>query len=192
MKTLVFLAKGFEIIEFSVFIDVMGWARNDHGHNTQTVTCGFSKEVVSTFGVKVTVDELIENINVEDYDALAIPGGFEVFGYYEDAYNPKFLNLIREFHQNGKIIASVCVGALPVAKSGILESKQATTYHLQDGFRQKQLSDFGVNVIDKPVVECENIITSSCPETAIHVAFMLLERLTSKNEMEIVKASMGY
>ena len=29
MKLLVFLAKGFETIEFSVFIDVMGWAKTD-------------------------------------------------------------------------------------------------------------------------------------------------------------------
>lgn len=29
MKLLVFLAKGFETIEFSAFIDVMGWAKTD-------------------------------------------------------------------------------------------------------------------------------------------------------------------
>lgn len=28
MKILLFLAKGFETMEFSVFVDVMGWARN--------------------------------------------------------------------------------------------------------------------------------------------------------------------
>ena len=32
-KVLVFLAKGFETMEFSVFIDVLGWARNDYGLN---------------------------------------------------------------------------------------------------------------------------------------------------------------
>lgn len=31
MKLLVFLAKGFETIEFSGFIDVMGWAKTDFG-----------------------------------------------------------------------------------------------------------------------------------------------------------------
>ena len=28
-KTLLFLAEGFETMEFSVFVDVLGWARND-------------------------------------------------------------------------------------------------------------------------------------------------------------------
>ena len=33
MKILLFLAKGFETMEFSVFVDVMGWARNDYGYD---------------------------------------------------------------------------------------------------------------------------------------------------------------
>jgi protein deglycase len=41
-KVLVFLAKGFEMMEFSVFIDVLGWARNDYGHNLFVDTCGFT------------------------------------------------------------------------------------------------------------------------------------------------------
>ena len=30
-------------------------------------------------------------------DALAIPGGFEEFGFYEEAYNEQLLELIRLF-----------------------------------------------------------------------------------------------
>ena len=50
-KVLVFLAKAFETMEFSVFIDVLGWARNDYGHNLFVDTCGFTKTVMSTFSV---------------------------------------------------------------------------------------------------------------------------------------------
>jgi len=52
-KVLVFLAKGFETMEFSVFIDVLGWARNDYGHNLFVDTCGFTDKVISTFNVPV-------------------------------------------------------------------------------------------------------------------------------------------
>lgn len=38
MKVLILLAKGFEMMEFSVFIDVMGWARNDYGKDIETIT----------------------------------------------------------------------------------------------------------------------------------------------------------
>ncbi|HWT74646.1 MAG TPA: DJ-1/PfpI family protein [Mobilitalea sp.] len=192
MKILVFLAKGFEMMEFSVFIDVMGWARNDYGQDIITETCGFHKEVVSTFHVPVIVDKLIYEINASQYDALAIPGGFEEFGFYEEAYDEELLNLIREFQAKNKLIASICVGALPLGKSGILKDRKATTYHLRDGYRQQQLKAFGVNVVNEPIVVDGNIITSYCPQTAPGVAFQLLEQLTSKEFTETVKAAMGF
>ena len=192
MRTLVFLAKGFETMEFSVFIDIMGWARNDYGHDTQVITCGFQKQVISTFNIPVIVDTLIDEIDVDHYDALAIPGGFEEFGFYEEVYSSQFLQLIQEFNAKGKIIATVCVAALPVGKSGVLKNRKATTYHLDDGTRQNQLRDFGVEVLNEPVVVDKNIITSYCPETAADVAFALLEKLTSTEQMLIVKNAMGY
>ncbi|MFT8351216.1 DJ-1/PfpI family protein [Clostridium saccharoperbutylacetonicum] len=192
MKILIFLAKGFETMEFSVFVDVMGWARNDYGYDVPVVTCGFQKQVISTFNIPVMVDKTIDEINVDEYDALAIPGGFEEFGFYEEAYNERFLNLIREFNSKGKIIATICVGALPVGKSGILKNRKATTYHLRDAYRQKQLREFDVNVVNEPIVVDKNIITSYCPETASGVAFRLLEMLTSEEQMKIVKAAMGF
>ncbi|AWH79040.1 DJ-1/PfpI family protein [Clostridioides difficile] len=192
MKILVFLAKGFETMEFSVFVDVVGWARNDYGHDIDVVTCGFKKQVMSTFNIQVLVDKTIEEVCVDDYDALAIPGGFEEFGFYDEAYDSSFLNLIREFNSKEKIIASICVAALPVGKSGVLKNRKATTYHLKNGKRQRQLSEFDVNVVNEPIVVDKNIITSYCPETAPHVAFKLLEMLTSKEQMDEVKLAMGF
>ena len=192
MKILLFLAKGFEIMEFSVFVDVMGWARNDFGYNVQVDTCGFQKQVVSSFHVPVIVDKTIDMIDVDEYDALAIPGGFEEFGFYEEAYDERFLDIIREFDSKGKILATICVGALPLGKSGVLTNRRATTYHLNHAHRQKQLSEFGVDVINEPIVIDKNIITSHGPQTAPFVAFQLLEMLTSTEKMELVKASMGF
>ncbi|MFL0252877.1 DJ-1/PfpI family protein [Clostridium neuense] len=192
MKTLLFLAKGFETMEFSVFVDVMGWARNDYGYDVEVVTCGFQKQVISTFNIPVLVEKTIDEIDVNDYDALAIPGGFEEYGFYEEAYDEKFLKLIREFDKQGKIIATICVAALSVGKSGVLKGRRATTYHLKGAYRQKQLKEFGVNVVNEPIVVDKNIITSYCPETAPGVAFKLLEKLTSTEQMEIVKRDMGF
>ncbi len=133
-KVLVFLAKAFETMEFSAFIDVLGWAKNDYGHNLHVDTCGFTNKVISTFNIPILVDKTIEEINVDDYAALAIPGGFGEFGFYEEAYHDKFLQLIKDFNAKGKIIATVCSGAMPLGKSGILKNRNATTYHLKDGY----------------------------------------------------------
>lgn len=192
MNILLLLAKGFETMEFAPFVDIMGWGRNDYKYDIEVVTCGFTKEVISTFNIPIIVDKTIEEINVDEYEALAIPGGFEEFGFYEEAYDEKFLELIREFDKQNKTIATICVGALPVGKSGILKNRKATTYHLNGAYRQKQLRAFGVDVINEPIVIDNNIITSYCPQTASEVAFKLLEKLTSTEQMLIVKNAMGF
>lgn len=192
MKTLLFCAKGFETMEFSVFIDVLGWARNDYGYEVEVDTCGFNKTVISTFNVPVIMDKTIEEVNVEEYDALAIPGGFEEFGFYEEAYDERLLVLIREFDRQGKTIATICVAALPLGKSGIMKNRKATTYHLRDAYRQKQLAEFGVEVVNERIVIDGNVITSYCPETAADVAFELLKKLVGEEKMLIVKKAMGY
>lgn len=84
------------------------------------------------------------------------------------------------------------MAALPVGKSGVLKNRKATTYHLKNGKRQRQLSEFDVNVVNEPIVVDKNIITSYCPETAPHVAFKLLEMLTSREQMDEVKLAMGF
>ena len=193
MKVLLFCNKGFEMMEFAPFVDVMGWAKNDYHYDVEVITCGFTKNVTSAFGVTIAVDKVISEVNADDYDALAIPGGFEEFGFYEEAYDERFLSLIREFDKKGKYIASICVGALPIGASGILKGRQATTYHLGDGWRQKQLEEFGVHVIkNQRIVIDNNVVTSFCPETAADVAFQLLSLLVGEEKARIVSAAMGY
>lgn len=193
MKVLLFCNKGFETMEFAPFVDVMGWARNDYHYDIDVITCGFTKNVISTFNIPIVVDKVISEVNVDDYDALAIPGGFEEFGFYEEAYDERFLNLIREFDNKGKYIASICVGALPIGASGILKGRRATTYHLRDGYRQKQLEKFGVNVVqNQRIVIDNNVVTSFCPETAADVAFQLLTWLVGEEKACVVSDAMGY
>ena len=192
MKVLLLLAKGFETMEASVFIDVMGWAKDSFHNNVEVITCGVNKTVASAFGVTVTVDILLKDVRVKDYDALAVPGGFEEYGFYEEAFSDKVSDIIRQFNANNKMIASVCVGALALAHSGILTGKRATTYHLNNGHRQKQLAEYGVEVVNEPVVMTDNIITSYCPQTAPEVAFVLLGELIGKDKMLIVKKAMGF
>lgn len=192
MKLLVFLAKGFETIELSAFIDVMGWAKTDFDCKIDVVTCGLNQKVISSFNVPVLVDKVMDEVSADEYDALAIPGGFEEFGFYEEAYNEQLLELIRLFDSQKKWIATVCVGALPVGKSGVLNGRKATTYHLRGAHKQKVLQGFGATIVNSPIVVDDNIITSYCPQTSYGVALLLLEKLTSHKEMVLVKDAMGF
>lgn len=133
-----------------------------------------------------------DEIKVNDYDALAIPGGFEEAGFYEDAFNERFLQLIREFDEQKKIIAAVCVAAIPIGKSGVLKGRKGTTYDLLNGKRRKQLESFGVLMQDQSIVIDDNIITSTGPSTGLAVAFTLLEMLTDKANVNEVKRNMRF
>jgi 4-methyl-5(b-hydroxyethyl)-thiazole monophosphate biosynthesis len=189
-KILLLLAGGFEIYEASVFIDIMGWNLIEGDKSTKLYTCGLKKEVKSTFDQKFIVDYIIDEVDVSSYDALAIPGGFEEYGFYRDAYDDKFINLIRKFRDEKKFIASICVGALPLGKSGILKGKSATTYN--NPVRREALKEFDVNVVHEPIVVADNIITSWNPSTAAEVAFLLLENLTSSENAANVRKLMGF
>lgn len=191
-KVLLFLAQGFEEYEASVFTDVIGWSRVFGTEPVDLITTGLRPEIKCTWNFIVRPEIEFNNIKVNDFDALAIPGGFEKAGFYEDAYNEQFLDLIREFDKQDKIIASICVAALPVGKSGVLTNRHATTYDLLDGIRRKQLSEFGALVQDKMIVVDKNIITSTGPSTGLDVAFILLEMLTDKKNVAKVKEYMRF
>jgi len=189
-KVLLLLADGFETFEASVFIDVIGWNLEEGDGSTQLFTCGLKKEIKSSFNQRFIVDYVADEVDVNQFDALAIPGGFEVYGFYNDAYADKFLDIIRSFKALNKIIASICVGALPVGKSGILKGLQATTYN--SNIRRKALAEFGAQVIHQPIVMDNNIITSWNPSTAVDVALLLLEHLTTKSNAESIRKLMGF
>lgn len=188
-KILLLLANGFEVYEASVFIDVFGWSFLEGAKNTVLKSCALRREIKSSFGLTVRPDLLVKNVDVNRFDALAIPGGFENYGFYKDAYDERFLALIRAFHRKRKPIASICVGALSIARCGLLTGKRATTYK---GRRQAQLKAFGAKVVNRPIVVQDNIITSWNPSTAIPVALLLLAKLTSRQNARQVKKLMGF
>lgn len=187
------LPNGFEAVEASVFTDVLGWNQLEGDGTTELITVGTRDTLQCTWNFKVTPELLINNISANDFDALAIPGGFEEADFYEDAFREDVLELVREFDRQGKIIATICVAALILGKSGVLEGRNATTYNLNNGKRQSQLAEMGAHVIpDQPIVIDGNLITSYNPSTAFDVAFLLLEKLTSKENTNEVKRLMGF
>lgn len=190
-KVLLFLPEGFETFEASVFIDVIGWNLVDGDGTTELFSCGFHREVKSTFNQRMVVDYLMDEINVADFDALAIPGGFMEYDFYREAYDERLLSLICEFDAQGKIVASICVAALVLGKSGILKGKKGTTYNMNP-VRQKTLKSYGVEVVNEPIVVSGNIITSWNPSTAAEVALILLEKLTSKENADYIRKIMGF
>ena len=191
-KVLLFLAQGFEAYEASVFTDVMGWSKEFGTQPVDLITTALRPELKCTWNLIVKPELNFDQINVVDFDALAIAGGFEKAGFYEDAYDERVLQLIRDFNEQKNPIAAICVSALPLGKAGVLTGRKATSYDLMDGLRRNQIANFGAEVLDENIVVDENIITSTGPSTALDVAFTLLEMLTDKENVIIVKKYMRF
>lgn len=187
---LLLLANGFEAYEASAFTDVLGWADAFGDEKIRVVTAGLHQVLRCTFGLTVMPDVLAEDIDINGFDALAVPGGFGTAGFYEDAFAEEFLSVIRCFHEREKLIASVCTASLSLGKSGILKGRAATTYLLEQR-KKEQLARMGALVQDRPMVQDARIITSSSPGNAVDTAFLLLELLTSRDNADRIRRLMG-
>jgi 4-methyl-5(b-hydroxyethyl)-thiazole monophosphate biosynthesis len=191
-KVLLLLANGFEAVEASVFTDVFGWNKFEGDGGIELITAGLHPELTCTWNFTVKPERLVSHLQIEEFDALAIPGGFEEAGFYQDAFDERFLDVIRKFYELEKPIASICVAALSIGKSGVLKNRKATTYNHPTSVRRKQLAEMGAVVQDEYIVVDKNIITSSNPSTGFDVAFLLLEKLTSVSNTDHVKELMGF
>jgi 4-methyl-5(b-hydroxyethyl)-thiazole monophosphate biosynthesis len=191
-RVLLLLADGFELFEAAAFTDVLGWANAFGSERIEVISAALHPRLHCTFGPDVIPDVQLDHVRAEDFDALAIPGGFETAGFYQDAYAEPFLDIIRQFERAGKPIAAICVGALPIAKSGVLKGRQATTYRLLEGKRRQQLAEMGAEVVDAPVVRDCNVITSAGPSTAVDVALALIEALAARESAEKARELMGF
>ena len=114
MKVLLFCCKGFEMMEFSAFYDVCGWAKSEYGFDMQVDVCGFTKVVHSAFWRnELKVDRLIEEISAEEYDAIAISGGDYLYGFrYSGAYSLLIQSFI-PVHESSSLISAKSVVILP-------------------------------------------------------------------------------
>ena len=196
-RVLLFLSEGFEEAEASGFIDVCGWSRVVQDvEPVELVTVGLRPEIRAAHSLVVKSQRLLQDVDPATFDAIAVPGGFHARGFAEDAYQPQVLEAIRTIHGKGGVVAAVCVGALPLARAGVLRGRQATTYPVYPAATSRDnravLGEMGAKVVDVPIVVDERIITSTGPATAFDVALTMLEMLVGKTDADKVRQAMQF
>lgn len=178
-RVLLLLADGFEPLEAAGFTDVFGWAAIDGSEPVELVTAGLTSPLKATFGFSVIPQKLLSEVDLSSFDALAVPGGFEGAGFYDEALSEPFLDVLRQFEKTERPVASVCVASLSLGAAGLFKGRRATTYHQIGGKRKAQLEDQGAIFVDRPVVDEGQLISSTGPGTSVEVALLLLAKLTS-------------
>lgn len=185
---LLFLAQGFEDLEAVAVLDVFSWTRYRKNIPTASVvTAGFHDSVRSHCGLSVKPDLQFSQIDSKNFQALVLPGGFHGQGF-EEAYDERLFGLARHIHRNGGHIATMCVGSVPIALSGILTGKTATTYpYSRHHDNIGTLQAHGVRVSDARLIIDDRIISCSGPGASLEVAFLLMECLLGGEAVRQVK-----
>lgn len=174
-KALVFLATGFEEIEALTVVDVLRRAGVD------VTVAGLTPNVTEgKHGVKVVPDKSIDDVKVEDFDAVIAPGGNP--GYKNLRKDPRVIAMVKKAFDSNKIVAAICAGPTVLSDAGILEGKACTIY---PGMDQELEAGGGKPKHDIVVVD-GNIITSRGPATALPFALKLAEKLAGKQTAEAV------
>lgn len=193
VNILLFLAQGFEDLEAVAILDVFAWTHyRQNIRKADVTTAGFHDTVKSRCGLIIKPDLRFSEINPQNFQALVIPGGFHSQGF-EEAYDQRLHHLARKIHQNNGFIATMCVGILPIAEAGLLRGKRATTYpYSQHHDNIGRLKAMGADVVDKPIVMDDRIISCRGPGSSLEVAFLLMERLMGSETAQQVKHYMIY
>lgn len=179
-RVLLLLPAGFEVMEASCFTETIGWADIYGPGGFEQLSVGLRSPLSTTFGFSVNPEALLDEVDLERFDALAMPGGFAEAGYYEDAMSEPVLQVIRRFAARQAPIAAVCVASLALGAAGVLRGRHATTYHQPGGKRKAELERYGALFRDAPVVVDGAFITSTGPGTAIEVALELVAALSTR------------
>jgi len=126
-------------------------------------------------GGEVKVDFLISEINLLDFEAVIFIGGYGCLKYLD---NDDSYKIIKATIGRGKILASICISPIILAKTGVLKNKKATVWHsVLDKKPIKILKENGAKFIDENVVQDGNIITANGPEATEKFANKILESL---------------
>ena len=112
----------------------------------------------------------LEDISSDNFDCLLFPGG-----YSPDALrlHEATLNLVRKFHEKGKLLAAICHGPWILISAGIMSGKRATGYAAV----RDDLCNAGAEFVDVPAVRDGNIITGRVPDDLTEFCLEIINAL---------------
>ena len=166
MKIAVFFANGTEEIEALTPVDVLRRA-------------GVECDIVSVSGdmpigshnITVKADKVIEQINIDDYSGVVIPGGMP--GAVNISNCEKAIELIKKMLDNGNLVSAICASpAVVLADNGLLGVSKATCYPATPF-----IASLGEKYTAKDVEIDKNVITANGPKSAMAFSLAICEYL---------------
>jgi protease I len=112
------------------------------------------EDVTGIIGAKIPANKSYEEIKIEDYDLLILPGGVKAIEKIRQ--EQIVLDFISEWDKQRKIIGSICHGAqLLISAKVVKERKISGYYSIKD-----DINNAGAMYIDASFITDKNIISS--------------------------------
>ncbi len=175
-KILVPLARGFEEAEFIGIADVLKRAA-ELDKSLEVVLASLDEELLvkGANGISIKADLSLSKLDTIKLDAIALPGGFDGMNNLKN--NATILNIIKDLHAKGKLVAAICASPIVLDVAGVLEGEFTCYPGCELGLKGKR--------VQKAVNINKNVITSAGPATAILFGLELVKTLCGE---EIYKA----
>ncbi|MFX0096613.1 MAG: type 1 glutamine amidotransferase domain-containing protein [Candidatus Hodarchaeota archaeon] len=151
-KVLILIGEGFEDSEF-----LYPYYRFQEEDYEVDVVGSKAKEVYTgKRGVPMKSNLSPDQVRIEDYDAVIIPGGQAPDRM---RLNKGLVKIVKEAHEKGKVIAAICHGPQMLIEADIVRGKKATCWYSV----ATDLKNAGATYLDAPVVVDGNFVTSRFP-----------------------------
>ena len=178
VRILVPLAEGFEEMEAVAVIDVLRRA------DLEVTTAGLVPgPVTGSHGISLTPDTALDEVRVESFDVVVLPGGMP--GTLHLMEDERVLGLVRDLHRRGRTTAAICAAPMVLARAGVVEGVPVTSH-------PSVRADLGgADVRAEPrVVRSGSVVTSQGPGTAIEFGLALVEELVGSEKAAELAAAM--
>ena len=104
---------------------------------------------------KDQVVKKIEEVKVEDYEVLILPGGVKALEKVRQ--NKNIIKFIKDFDSNKKVIGCICSGAQLLISAKVVKGRKISGYYSMED----DITNAGAIYTDLPVVVDNNIVTTA-------------------------------
>ena len=175
MKALIIISNGMEECEALVTYDLLYRA------GIETDLAGLQSEVTSSHNVTVKAHRLIDDVNMDDYDCLILPGGMP--GTLNLEQDERVQNLISESLEKDKYIAAICAAPSILIHRNLLRDHHFICF---PGFEN------GLIPAKEKAVQDGRIITAKGMGAAIEFAHLIITNLIGREKADEILQKIQY
>ncbi len=142
------------------------------------------KEIKSARQIRFLADQLIEDVDREEYDGVILPGGMPGTNYLRE--DERVLDWVRAFAGEKKLVAAICAAPTVLGTAGVLEGRKATCYPgMEEGLT-------GADFVEDEVVRDDAVITSRGLGTAIPFGLAMIAFFLGEEKATEIGSSVVY